>query len=75
MVYPKNNDLLVLLEPLMVTGNPVEIVVAKFKNHLCVYPHSTKMRFFIKDISEEILNGKFHFLCSASWKLLAQNQQ
>ena len=46
MVYPKNNDLLVLLEHLMVTGNPVEIVVAKFKNHLCVYPHCTKNEVF-----------------------------
>ena len=46
MVYPKNNDLSVLLEPLTVTGNPVEIVVAKFKNHLCVYPHRIKNEVF-----------------------------
>ena len=46
MVYLKNNDLLVLLKPLMVTGNPVEIAVAKFKNYLCVYPHCTKNEVF-----------------------------
>ena len=45
------------------------------------YPHCTKMKFFIKNFlskcdqitfTEEILNGKLHFFCNASFEINAQ---